>query len=477
MEHARLYRQLSLAMFNSEDIIELWTSSNPHLMEVAAAEMVRGFDVHSDLFFRFIDVQSYALRDMAASQWPFLRKSFLPVEDVPRDTPYDYFDDVRQQYDLFVCRLQQYVDNNDDKAQHVLATLYTIFEGIRQDIIRLYPDMAMPIVEPTGSRQLMVFVTGFCNLRCPYCFSREIDRKHIDVDKLDEIIDWSRRNNITSITPCGGEPLLYNHILYLIDRMREEGMTTYFATNFTIDISRFDTIDSDVVTTIYVHLTRSALHNQYLRQVMEKNIAVAKTKRIEVIARANLCLSEGDFYREWVPFLVANGFKHINLALTIPTQGGENDYIPIDRFRHFVPMVEYLVEELDKVGITYDLAKPVPLCFFSHSTARRLLAHTQGAMRCNISEDDYMKNVCISPSLVLTPCLGVSSPQIPFSLNLQWDDVVRTMRSKVVSMLSTPTFDHCTRCYLWQRRLCQGVCLSYKDKLRDASTIKNHLCE
>ena len=109
-------------MLNSEDIIELWTSSNPHLMEVAAAEMVRGFDVHSDLFFRFIDVQSYALRDMAASQWPFLRKSFLPVEDVPRDTPYDYFDDVRQQYDLFVCRLQQYVDNNDDKAQHVLAT-------------------------------------------------------------------------------------------------------------------------------------------------------------------------------------------------------------------------------------------------------------------------------------------------------------------------------------------------------------------
>ena len=70
-------------MLNSEDIIELWTSSNPHLMEVAAAEMVRGFDVHSDLFFRFIDVQSYALRDMAQVSGHFCARVSYPWKMYP----------------------------------------------------------------------------------------------------------------------------------------------------------------------------------------------------------------------------------------------------------------------------------------------------------------------------------------------------------------------------------------------------------
>lgn len=467
MEHEYLYRQIFSVIMNSDAIIGLWNSGDQQFMEVAAAEMVRNFACHSDLFFSLVTAESYAIRDMALSQWPFLRKSFIPVSEMPDDSHYEYFDDVRKDYELFFDRLKLYMGNNGSKAESVISVLYSLFEGIRHDLRQLFPHVEMPEIEDGGHRQMMIFVTGFCNLKCPYCFSKEIDRKHVDVFKLDEIIWWCRKNNVTTITPCGGEPLLYHHILYLMSRMREYGMTTYFATNFTLDISHFDTIDSDVVTTIYVHLTRQALYSPFLRQVIEKNIAVAKSKHIEIIARANLCLSEGDYYREWVPFLVKNGFKHINIALTIPTKGGENDYIPIERFKDFVPMVEYLVDELDKVGITYDIAKPIPLCLFSHDTARRLLRLTRGAMRCNISEDDYMKNVCLSPSLVLTPCLGISNPQIPFSVNLKWDDVVNTMRNKVVDMLSSPAFEQCSRCFLWQRRLCQGVCLSYKDNMRD----------
>lgn len=394
------------------------------------------------------------------ARMPFLKTGFRPARRCCRDD-YGVFDSIYQEYQAFMSMLEAH----GDKA--TLQACYRYFDGIRSDLRRLFPDTdfsnclrAEELSEPT-SRQLMVFVTGQCNLHCPYCFSNDLDRKAISPDDLRRIFQWASDNGCHMVTPCGGEPLIYPHLGLFLDLVAAFGMRTYFASNCTLPLSCYSDGQLECIDLMTFHMTESLWqYPAYLRTFCE-NIAIARQHQIDIIARGNITAPDMDL-RPWLDLVDRYDIKKMNIALTIPSGSHDNRYVDTALFSDFVPVIRQCIDSCRERGVNLSFAKPIPPCVFDEDTAAWLLRYDNFMPMCNVHEDRGTRNVCLSPDMCFTPCLGVPRPQIPFSEQLTWDDLQRTLGAEIEQALQRPLFEQCERCFLYDRHLCQGACLSYK---------------
>lgn len=78
-----------------------------------------------------------------------------------------------------------------------------------------------------------------CNLRCSYC-----DTKHswtidgVPLESVEEILEWIKGQWPGIVCFTGGEPLLYDEILILINKLAFDGYDVVVETNGTIDIGK-----------------------------------------------------------------------------------------------------------------------------------------------------------------------------------------------------------------------------------------------
>lgn len=459
-----------LNMLSRQDIEALWALGG-EFREVAAQEIVVQFERCYDLFFDYLAQPRGAslLRMPALARFPFLGEGFAPPEPFDPSRKYALFEGLHAAQHLFFDCFDRWAEAHRDLALKLWPRLRVEFPGIRADLERRHPKFreSEPLPPNPPLRQLMVFVTGWCNLHCPYCFSNDIARREISEEDLERIFRWAKREGVESITPCGGEPLMYRFLPRFLAAVRESGMTTYFASNFTIDCSGLADFRPEVVRAVYLHLTDESLQNPRLRGAMMRNIELAKERKIELVARANITSTDSKSFEPWFEFLHQTGIPRLHVALTIPSLKATNAYVDLSRFEAYVPLIEGLVARADAERIALGFAKPLPLCLFSTGVAERLLQEGYGASLCNIYEDDYMHNICLSPEMNFAPCLGLSAPKIAFDEELSWGQIGEKFRPEVEHLLQAPLREVCADCYLYARRLCQGACLSYK-------SAKNH---
>lgn len=450
-------------MLTKEEILELWQSGGD-FREIAATEIVKNFDSHADLFFQFLQQDIEPLCSIAKNEMPFLRIGYAKRHSPTENKRYSIFQEWHELQNIFYKKLDEYLSLHKCEKQELISLIANIFEGTYEDLANKYNHITATDYN-TGShtRQLMIFVTGKCNLKCPYCFSSNIENTEIDVNDLHKIFKWAQHQNVSTFTPCGGEPLLYKHFQQFLNMVKENNMTTYFASNFTIDISKFDNFDADIIKGIYVHLTPAMFEIENIRQNVCKNINLAKDKKIELVARINLTKTTHQI-EQWLDFINENGIKRLHVALTIPSANAENSFIPLQIFKEFVPVIENLINKAYKRNIAVGFSKPVPLCLFPKEFHKKLIKVEYEITGCNIYNDDYMHNVCLSPALEFTPCLGLSRIRIPFSQSIQWEDLKKTFKPYIINLLEKNIYPHCDSCFLKNIKLCQGICLSYKEK-------------
>lgn len=446
-------------MLSKRDIMDLWQAGGD-FQEIAATEIVKNFSNQASLFFYLIQKSHEPLCAIAKNLMPFLCKGY--EKPVLQEKEYILFQDMNVLYRLFFQKLNEYIAFHKQEKEVLISLLLSLFDGIADDLNERYGTLDICADEKSAHRQLMLFVTGYCNLHCSYCFSANIEHRQIERESLKQIFCWAKQQGVTSITPCGGEPLLYQHFQMFLDLIEDYGMTTYFATNFTIDISSLNHFTQRTIKGLYVHLTREVFRNEQLMSNLVNNINAAKEREIELVGRANITHDLNDI-DQWLSFLHNMGIKRLHVALTIPSSFSTNEYIAPAEFVTHIPVITDLVVKASKQKISIGFAKPIPVCLFPKEIANQLMRTGFDIMNCDIYMDNYMHNICISPSLDFTPCLGLNSPKIHFSPTLTWDAIAKKYKQHVSSLLNAPTFDKCKSCFLWDRKLCQGVCLSYKE--------------
>lgn len=456
-------------MFDSDTIRQLWTSGD-EFRNVAANDLIEDFDRHAFLFFELLAGESGDyLADIALYRLPFLTKGMPTDDEAVRSGGYqpispnstDPFSDLARKHALFLDRLNDTARKQAD-PQNFLNKVCELFPGIEQDITKMFPDVSISYPRIKNSRQLMVFVCGQCNLHCPYCFSHDLDQREIPLTDLRKIFSWAVREGFDRITPCGGEPLLYSHFPEFMELIAETGMTTYMASNFTVDISPMPKFTSDIMKKIYVHFTPETEGNPKLKSILENNIRIAKSRSIDVSARANLTNFNPTNALRWIDLTVERGLKRLNIALTIPSRRHTNSFTDPLHFREFTHIICRMVEEADRRGLLLGIAKPLPLCLFPRDIANQLLAWDPNVSLCGIHVGKGMNNLSLSTDLYLSPCLGLSDIREPFCESLRFAELRDKFAPIVKQLLRQPVDEKCGNCFLYCRGLCQGYCLSYK---------------
>lgn len=454
-------------MLSKVDICTLWELGGD-FRDVAAQEIVRNIEKYVDLFFEYElhTPDARVITSHALDFLPFLREGYAEPDSFDKERDYRLFGQLHATQRAFYEGLDYWLAQHPSEAKLLVEKLLRNYPGLRRDLACRYPHLVADFrsAPSTSPRQLMVFVTGWCNLHCSYCFSSDIARREMTSEDLDRIFHWAKTQGVHSITPCGGEPLIYHHMPEFLRRVGEQKMTTYFASNFTIDCSSLEDFRPEVVQAIYVHITDEALQNPILREVMMRNIELAKERKIELVGRANITSIDTKSIESWFELLHQTGIPRLHVALTIPSLAATNSYVDLNQFETFVPLIEWLVARAKEEHVTLGFAKPMPLCLFSKQMAEQLMQEDFGTSLCNIYEDNYMHNICLSPDMYFTPCLGLSSPKIIFDENLTWEQIGEKFYAEVSGRLRAPLRAECHDCYLWSRRLCQGACLSYKSR-------------
>ena len=74
-------------------------------------------------------------------------------------------------------------------------------------------------------------LTNRCNLKCIYCNSHKIASKELDTDTILNIIDETKRLGTKVIAYTGGEPLLREDIVQILEYTKTNGIYTMLITN------------------------------------------------------------------------------------------------------------------------------------------------------------------------------------------------------------------------------------------------------
>lgn len=456
-------------MLDTDDILQLWQLGG-RFREIAADEMVADLGRHGDAFFRLLSYDAPLLEERASREMCFLH-SGLPNDDsnvpVAPDGGYKAFASLADRYNTFVSAMRRAYASSADP--HALArTLHGLLPGIRAEVRALDPTVGSDISDGSADiRQLMVFVCGQCNLHCPYCFSHDLERTEISEADLRRIFRWAAGQGCSMVTPCGGEPLLYTYLPLFMRLVEEYGMTTYLASNCTAPMRGLPGFNKDTLKRLYVHFTRESLADNAMRRTVDDNICFCKEQEIEMAARINLTSPDVDTALSWVDLTREKGIKRLNIALTIPSRFAANRYTDPSDFERYVPVITRMFDYARQSGIALGIAKPIPLCLFPEDTALEMLRADSCTALCGIHQSGYMNNLSLSTDMAFSPCLGLTDVRVPFDEAPDWATLARRFAPGVQRLLNRDASERCAGCFLKNRGLCQGYCLSYKYSAKD----------
>ena len=129
-----------------------------------------------------------------------------------------------------------------------------------------------------GFPSLFIRLSG-CNLNCSWCDTVKAKEEGREMD-IDDIIDEVNRNKpFHHVTLTGGEPLLQDGAIHLLQRLSEEGYSSQVETNGTVP---FSTVPDNVRIIVDVKTPSSGERNsfkeeniKYLRKVDEVKFVIS----------------------------------------------------------------------------------------------------------------------------------------------------------------------------------------------------------
>jgi radical S-adenosyl methionine domain-containing protein 2 len=78
---------------------------------------------------------------------------------------------------------------------------------------------------------LDIYVTGACNLACPYCFGENDKKSGMPRHAFEQALRFAKFLEATTVEICGGEPLLYKDFKWAVESARREGFRLILRTN------------------------------------------------------------------------------------------------------------------------------------------------------------------------------------------------------------------------------------------------------
>lgn len=135
-------------------------------------------------------------------------------------------------------------------------------------------------------------LTYRCNINCKHCFFGSFysdERKELSTDQIKKTIKELSENNIISLQLAGGEPLLRNNTIEIIEFSRSLGIVTTLATNgLFIDKKMAKNLKKSGVSSIQISLDGFLKHHELIRG---KNTYIRTVEGVKNVISENIPVS------------------------------------------------------------------------------------------------------------------------------------------------------------------------------------------
>lgn len=180
-------------------------------------------------------------------------------------------------------------------------------------------------------------ITYKCNLRCKHCYN-QFSNKSIDTLCLKDkkrIVDQLHKLGVIEITLCGGEPLLDDNIIELIDYIKSKGLILYVLTNGLVLNDSLFKVLSDKLNeedTIQISIDeidkmpnkqRGLSENQI--KILSNNIKRLTKLNCNILANITITKLNQFFIMDIVKYIYELGIKQIGFTPFVPLGGKQMD--------------------------------------------------------------------------------------------------------------------------------------------------------
>lgn len=317
------------------------------------------------------------------------------------------------------------------------------------------------------SRQILFAVTYACNLRCPYCYVKEWERRfssQMSRAAFRAALAWCRRQDVNWIIFGGGEPTVHREFGALIREAGRHAMRISLTSNGLYGKAVRDCVRPPVIPEFICHVDQTLLQQDPRRaERLRENIAAARDAGVAVRLRYTLTAQSDHHERQAILDVARSaGLGTVNYGFAFQNIDGTNDFFAHTgrSKRTFDDVLNRFMDEAREAGIGLHLSKPFPLCHVTPRTLRRTATEGGLRMACTAWRRGYSMNLTVNPDLTTLPCNAIGTPG-PRLTEFEDFHAAGTYHAALLR----PLFDHpwqpkCARCVLFHRGICQGVCLA-----------------
>jgi len=207
--------------------------------------------------------------------------------------------------------------------------------GLQKTSLLDYPDKLSAIIWTIG-----------CNLRCPYCYNKQLlDKDSTEIINEEDVILFlkKRKGKLEALSITGGEPLLHEDIFNFINKIKKLGYLIKIDTNGTFPNKLKKLIDENLVD--YISMDIKAPKNKY-NILCEKKVNIRNIqKSIDLIKEFK---KKYEFKTTIVPPLLN---KNDILEIAKWLNGADQFYL--QQFKNESPLVSKKLEEIEPYSKEY----------------------------------------------------------------------------------------------------------------------------
>lgn len=326
-----------------------------------------------------------------------------------------------------------------------------------------------------------LIITDKCTNSCPYCFAAHEMQKNkeqniLTKDSLDKFLNFLRNESSPiRLNIIGGEPLIYPHLEYLLERLNSEKAIVHsvFFTGGIVSQKVFDKLSSyNETTSLLFNLNeRKTYMNPKHHDQVISNIEYAIRHGIRSGIGYNIY--KNDFEAsEIIKHCISFGIKDLRFAVACPVYNQVSEtVVPPKGYKDLSERIFNFLMQCYTEGIHAHLDCTLPLCFFSLSQLGMLAkTHPQIISRmgkCGMPID-------VNYDLSVFRCFSFSS-HYPVKLTdfSSIDEIKIFFSDAIDSRLFKPKIkEECQNCQF--ATFCNGGCLSNNRNFLNAAS-KNEI--
>lgn len=389
--------------------------------------------------------------------------------NAPREH-YDHFDFLRAREQVLFDALRSWLRQGEvgPREVHGLVALQGLIPWLEATLTgepgeALMRELARRHAR-RDNRQLTINMTFRCNLGCPYCLNADMDGGDLAPRRWIRFLDWAQEQGVRRVLLCGGEPTVHRDLPSFLHDLRDRGLNTYFATNGLFSDEVLDALSATYVDSLIVHVrdkTDSDLPPHYGER-LETNLEGLRQRGIPFSFRYNL-YRPGQPFEEVLDLAAASGAGEFHFAVAIRGKQGSNAFVEHQDLGPFMADVLQVVDGCESREVRPRLSKPIPPCLLDEAVAFDLMQREILPALCCIFADGFGQNATVGLDLQVSPCFASDRAVGRLGDFANWAHMGAALRPVILPLLQRPTFERCASCYLYDRGLCQGVCITSKE--------------